>query len=107
MSALENRSEIGWSSGLEGMVRGSDQNFGRFATTGNVDEVFIYVACCSDSTANYSVKRFLSPAIPKRPVLSSNRLVGSGTELVISPWTVVIPLFEAGGTRFNGLLETE
>lgn len=32
-------------------------------------------------------------------------LVGSGMGLpVICPWTVVIPLFEAGGTRFSGLL---
>lgn len=32
-------------------------------------------------------------------------VAGSGTALpVICPWTVVIPLFEAGGTRFNGLL---
>jgi hypothetical protein len=33
-------------------------------------------------------------------------LVGSGTGLllVICPCTVVIPLFEAGGTRFRGLL---
>jgi|SRR5262245_24035189 len=32
-------------------------------------------------------------------------LAGSGTgALVICPWTVVIPLFDAGGTRFNGLL---
>ena len=33
-------------------------------------------------------------------------LAGSGTGLllVICPWTVVIPLFEAGGTRFSGLL---
>jgi len=35
-------------------------------------------------------------------------LVGSGTVLlVICPWTVVIPLFEAGGTRFSGLLVIE
>lgn len=35
-------------------------------------------------------------------------LVGSGTALpVICPWTVVIPLFDAGGTRFSGLLVTE
>jgi len=35
-------------------------------------------------------------------------LVGSGTGLlVICPWTVVIPLFEAGGTRFSGLLVIE
>lgn len=35
-------------------------------------------------------------------------LAGSGTALpVICPWTVVIPLFEAGGTRFNGLLVME
>jgi hypothetical protein len=35
-------------------------------------------------------------------------LAGSGTvELVICPWTVVIPLFDAGGTRFNGLLVME
>ncbi|HXQ38448.1 MAG TPA: hypothetical protein VN843_30890, partial [Anaerolineales bacterium] len=35
-------------------------------------------------------------------------LVGSGTALVvICPWTVVIPLFDAGGTRFSGLLVME
>lgn len=35
-------------------------------------------------------------------------LAGSGIALpVICPWTVVIPLFEAGGTRFNGLLVIE
>jgi hypothetical protein len=35
-------------------------------------------------------------------------LAGSGTALpVICPWTVVIPLFDAGGTRFNGLLVME
>ena len=34
-------------------------------------------------------------------------LVGSGTVLVICPWTVVIPLFDAGGTRFSGLLVME
>lgn len=35
-------------------------------------------------------------------------VAGSGTGLVvINPWTVVIPLFEAGGTRFNGLLVME
>lgn len=34
-------------------------------------------------------------------------VVGSGMGLVINPWTVVIPLFDAGGTRFSGLLVTE
>ena len=35
-------------------------------------------------------------------------VAGSGTGLlVICPWTVVIPLFEAGGTRFSGLLVME
>ncbi len=35
-------------------------------------------------------------------------LAGSGTGLpVICPWTVVIPLFDAGGTRFKGLLVME
>ena len=35
-------------------------------------------------------------------------LAGSGTALpLICPCTVVIPLFEAGGTRFNGLLVME
>lgn len=35
-------------------------------------------------------------------------LVGSGMGLpVICPCTVVIPLFEAGGTRFSGLLVME
>ena len=43
--------------------------------------------------------------MPRSPVPSKNILVGSGTALpVICPWTVVIPLFEAGGTRFKGLL---
>jgi hypothetical protein len=42
------------------------------------------------------------------PVPSSNIVVGSGMGLlVICPWTVVIPLFEAGGTRFSGLLVIE
>jgi hypothetical protein len=46
--------------------------------------------------------------MPSRPVPSKNMLVGSGTALpVICPWTVVIPLFDAGGTRFNGLLVIE
>lgn len=45
---------------------------------------------------------------PTRPVPSRNMLAGSGTALpVICPCTVVIPLFEAGGTRFNGLFVTE
>ena len=61
---------------------------------------------------NYSFRdlnRFLTaPAIPSRPVPSRNMLVGSGTGLlVICPWTVVIPLFDAGGTRFSGLLVME
>jgi hypothetical protein len=35
-------------------------------------------------------------------------LAGSGTGApVICPWTVVIPLFDAGGTRFKGLLVME
>ena len=35
-------------------------------------------------------------------------LAGSGTALpVICPCTVVIPLFDAGGTRFSGLLVME
>ena len=35
-------------------------------------------------------------------------VVGSGIGLlVICPWTVVIPLFDAGGTRFSGLLVME
>jgi hypothetical protein len=35
-------------------------------------------------------------------------LVGSGMALpVICPCTVVMPLFEAGGTRFSGLLVME
>ena len=46
--------------------------------------------------------------MPSRPVPSRNMLVGSGTALpVICPWTVVIPLFDAGGTRFSGLLVME
>ena len=55
----------------------------------------------------YDLTRFLTaPATPSRPVPRRNILVGSGTGalLVICPWTVVIPLFDAGGTRFNGLL---
>lgn len=32
---------------------------------------------------------------------------GTGTVLVICPWTVVIPLFDAGGTKFSGLLVIE
>ena len=61
---------------------------------------------------NYSFRdlnRFLTaPAIPSRPVPSKNILVGSGTALpVICPCTVVIPLFDAGGTRFSGLLVME
>lgn len=43
--------------------------------------------------------------MPRSPVPSKNILVGSGTALpVICPCTVVIPLFDAGGTRFNGVL---
>lgn len=46
--------------------------------------------------------------MPISPVPRSNMLVGSGTGLlVICPWTVVIPLFDAGGTRFSGLLVME
>ena len=46
--------------------------------------------------------------MPTRPVPRSSMLVGSGTGLlVINPWTVVIPLFDAGGTRFRGLLVME
>ena len=44
--------------------------------------------------------------MPAKPVPSNNMLVGSGT-LVICPCTVVIPLLEAGGTRFSGLLVME
>src|SRR5215217_2788661 len=52
------------------------------------------------------IKRFLTaPPRPNRPDPRSNMLVGSGTGLlVICPCTVVIPLFDAGGTRFSGLL---
>src|SRR6478672_11901672 len=55
------------------------------------------------------LKRFrTAPTAPNRPVPNSSMLVGSGTVLlVICPWTVVIPLFEAGGTRFSGLLVIE
>ena len=43
--------------------------------------------------------------MPTSPVPSKNILVGSGTALpVICPCTVVIPLFDAGGTRVKGLL---
>lgn len=46
--------------------------------------------------------------MPAKPVPSNNMLAGSGTALpVICPWTVVIPLLEAGGTRFSGLFVTE
>ena len=42
--------------------------------------------------------------MPNKPVPSRNMLVGSGTSLlVICPCTVVMPLFDAGGTRFSGL----
>ena len=42
--------------------------------------------------------------MPIKPVPNKNILVGSGTALpVICPWTVVMPLFDAGGTRFSGL----
>ena len=56
-----------------------------------------------------AVNRFLTaPAIPSKPDPRSSILAGSGTALpVICPWTVVIPLFDAGGTRFNGLLVIE
>ena len=55
------------------------------------------------------MKRFLTaPIAPNKPVPRRTILVGSGTVLVvICPWTVVIPLFDAGGTRFNGLLVME
>ena len=53
-------------------------------------------------------RRLTAPAIPSKPVPRSNMLAGSGTALpVICPCTVVIPLFDAGGTRFNGLLVME
>ncbi len=43
--------------------------------------------------------------MPRIPVPSKSMLAGSGTgALVICPCTVVIPLLEAGGTRFSGLL---
>ena len=60
-------------------------------------------------TCHYDLKRFLTaPATPTRPVPRSNIVAGSGTGLlVICPWTVVIPLFDAGGTRFSGLLVME
>ena len=56
--------------------------------------------------SSLDLKRFLTiPARPNKPLPSRNMLAGSGTALpVICPWTVVIPLFDAGGTRFNGLL---
>jgi hypothetical protein len=45
-----------------------------------------------------------SKAAPTRPSPSIEIVVGSGTALVVIwPCTVVIPLFEAGGTRFSGL----
>ena len=53
-------------------------------------------------------RRLTAPAIPIKPVPRSNMLAGSGTALpVIWPWTVVMPLLDAGGTRFNGLLVIE
>lgn len=49
-----------------------------------------------------------APATPNKPVPKRSMVVGSGTGLpVICPWTVVIPLFDAGGTRFKGLLVIE
>src|SRR5678815_1526281 len=62
---------------------------------------------CQTIHCHRDLKRFLSaPATPSRHVPSKNMLAGSGTAglLVICPCTVVIPLFEAGGTRFSGLL---
>ena len=55
------------------------------------------------------LKRFrTAPTAPSKPVPRRTMLAGSGTALVvICPWTVVIPLFDAGGTRFNGLLVME
>ena len=52
------------------------------------------------------LKRFrTAPTAPSKPVPRRTMLAGSGTALVvICPWTVVIPLFDAGGTRFSGLL---
>ena len=62
--------------------------------------------CRSNHSCHYDLKRLLTaPATPTRPVPRSNIVAGSGTGLlVICPWTVVIPLFDAGGTRFSGLL---
>ena len=58
------------------------------------------------SAAEFDLNRLrTAPAMPIKPVPSSNMLVGSGTGAppVICPCTVVIPLLEAGGTRFSGL----
>src|SRR5215212_1172925 len=70
------------------------------------------ISLCFPSDLVYSTgglnRRLNAPAIPINPVPRSNMLAGSGTALpVICPWTVVIPLFDAGGTRFNGLLVME
>lgn len=47
-------------------------------------------------------------AMPNRPLPNSNTVAGSGiADPVIRPCTVVIPLFEAGGTRFSGLFVIE
>ena len=61
------------------------------------------------SKHSHDLKRFLNaPTAPSKPVPRRNILAGSGTGLlVICPWTVVIPLFDAGGTRFKGLLVME
>ena len=55
------------------------------------------------------LNRFLNaPTAPTKPVPRRSMLAGSGTGLlVICPCTVVIPLFDAGGTKFNGLLVME
>src|SRR6185295_15555714 len=69
------------------------------------------LAYLTTDTSNrpYDLKRFLTaPIAPSKPVPRRTMLAGSGTVLVvICPWTVVIPLFDAGGTRFNGLLVME
>ena len=58
--------------------------------------------------SSYFLARRLLIAAPVSPVPSSSMLAGSGTAVegveVICPCTVVMPLFDAGGTRFNGLL---
>jgi hypothetical protein len=67
------------------------------------------VTTCGDLNPDQDLNRLLTaPAKPTRPVPSKSMLAGSGTAaLAICPCTVVIPLLEAGGTRFSGLFVME